>query len=115
MMRRFCFAAAAAALLWSTGTVAAERTVTLAVGNLFCASCPYIVKQTLAQVPGVRRVDVSYSRKTAVVTFDDAKTNVAALTDATSDMGFPSTLKGQAKCLSGDFMSRMNRLSGAPS
>ncbi len=34
-----------------------EQTVPLAVGNLFCATCPYIVKQVLAKVPGVRVVE----------------------------------------------------------
>jgi mercuric ion binding protein len=29
----------------------------------------------------------------AVVTFDDAKTNVGALTKATADAGYPSTVK----------------------
>ena len=96
MLRKYFIAAGAAVLLWPAGAKAAERTVTLAVGNLFCASCPYIVKRTLARVPGVNSVDVSFKKKIAVVTFDDAKTNVAALTGATSGMGFPSTLKDRA-------------------
>jgi mercuric ion binding protein len=79
-------------LLSGPPAVAGEQTVTLAVDNLFCASCPYIVKQTLANVQGVRNVAVSYERKTAVVTFDDAHTSVAALTEATKSMGFPSRL-----------------------
>ena len=58
-----------------------------------CASCPYIVKQTLAAVDGVTDVEVSFAEKSAVVTYDDSKTEVAALTAATGDMGFPSTVK----------------------
>ncbi|NQU62430.1 MAG: mercury resistance system periplasmic binding protein MerP [Rhodospirillales bacterium] len=72
---------------------AAEKTVTLAVENMFCASCPYIVKKSLARVTGVTKVDVSFERKTAMVTFDDAKTNIEALTGATFDAGYPSELK----------------------
>jgi mercuric ion binding protein len=34
--------------------------------------------------------EVSYPEKTAVVTFDDARTTVAALTQATAGVGFPS-------------------------
>ncbi len=80
-----------AALLLSTAPAAAGgATVTLAVEGMTCASCPYIVKQTLAEVPGVSKVKVSFEKKTAVVTYDDAKTNVAALTQATADVGFPS-------------------------
>ncbi len=74
---------------------AAERTVILELGNLFCPSCPYIVHQTLADVPGVRFVEVSYETKTAVVTFEDTETDVAALTDATARIGFPSRLLPQ--------------------
>lgn len=74
---------------------ATERTVTLQVDNMYCASCPYIVKQSLAAVPGVKDVSVSFRNKTAIVTFDSARTNVAALTDATFEMGYPSEVKSQ--------------------
>jgi mercuric ion binding protein len=77
------------ALLASVAT-AAERTVTLAVDGMTCASCPYIVRSVLQEVPGVARADVSYAEKMAVVTFDDARTTVAALTQATAGVGFPS-------------------------
>ncbi len=69
-----------------------EQTVTLAVDNLFCATCPYIVKQVLAKLPGVRVVEVSYETKTAVVTFEDSETDFAALTEATGIVGFPSRI-----------------------
>ena len=41
-------------------------------------------------VPGVASAQVSYQEKTAVVTFDDETTTVAALTAATAAYGFPS-------------------------
>tara|TARA_B100000614_G_scaffold116357_1_gene104461 strand:+ start:410 stop:670 length:261 start_codon:yes stop_codon:yes gene_type:complete len=81
-----------ASILAGTAAVAAQRTVTLAVDGMTCASCPYIVKQSLSRVPGVERVEVSYADKRAVVTFDDSKTDVAALTKATASVGFPSEL-----------------------
>jgi len=71
---------------------AGERTVTLTVENMTCASCPYIVRQTLAAVPGVDQVDVSFEARTVTVTFDDARTDVAALTAATAANGYPSRL-----------------------
>ncbi len=83
-------AAIAAAILINGHALAAQRSVTLAVDGMTCASCPYIVKQTLADVPGVSDVTVSFRKKTAVVAFDDSKTNVAALTTATANVGFPS-------------------------
>lgn len=78
------------ALLVSVDATAAERTVTLAVDGMTCASCPYIVRSVLQEVPGVARADVSYAEKMAVVTFDDAEATVAALTQATAGVGFPS-------------------------
>ena len=80
------------AMIALSGAVAsaAERTVTLAVENMYCDSCPYIVKQSLAKVPGVEKVVVSFERKTATVTYDDQKTAPDALTSATTQAGYPS-------------------------
>ncbi len=83
----------AVGLLVGGTAYAAEQTVTLEVSGMTCASCPYIVKQTLAAVEGVTAVEVSFAEKSAVVTYDDSKTEVAALTAATGDMGFPSAVK----------------------
>ncbi len=92
MNRILAITALAMAMLAAGAAGAAERTVTLKIDNLFCASCPYIVKQVLSDVSGVRTVKVSFKKKTALVTFDDGKASVAALTAATTKLGFPSTL-----------------------
>lgn len=76
--------------LVSGGAHAAERTVRLKVENMTCETCPIVVRQSLKAVPGVGDVTVSMAEKSAVVTFDDAKTTVAALVDATTNAGFPS-------------------------
>ncbi len=68
---------------------AAIETVTLSV-KMWCASCPYIVKRSLEDVAGVLGVDVSYRDQTAVVRFDDTRTDVAALIEATGSLGFSS-------------------------
>lgn len=72
---------------------AATKTVTLAVPGMTCAACPITVKAALAKVDGVERTDVSFEKREAVVTYDDAKTTVAALTKATASAGYPSTVK----------------------
>lgn len=77
--------------------LAATKTVTLAVPSMTCAMCPITVKKALKAVPGVSKVDVSFAKKDAVVTYDDAKTSVSALTKATANAGYPSTLEGQVK------------------
>lgn len=80
--------AAFAAPVW-----AAPQTVTLSIPGMTCSACPLTVKLALNKIPGVSRADVSYERLQAVVSFDDAKTNLQALTKATADAGFPSTAK----------------------
>lgn len=77
--------------------LAANKTATLAIPSMTCPVCPITVKKALDAVPGVSKVDVSYAKKEAIVTYDDAKTNVDALTKATTNAGFPSTVKGQEK------------------
>jgi periplasmic mercuric ion binding protein len=84
-----------AAITLTLGVLAApafagETTVTLAVRNWYCAACPHVVKESLAAVPGVSNVAVSDKTKTAVVTFDDTKTDVKALFKATTEAGYPS-------------------------
>ena len=72
---------------------AATKTVTLAVPGMTCAACPITVKTALAKVDGVEKTDVSFEKREAVVSYDDAKTTVAALTKATAGAGYPSTVK----------------------
>ena len=77
-------------LLPAGSALAAERTVTLAVDNMYCSACPYTVKQSLTKVVGVNEATVFYEKKTAIVSYDDQKTTVAALTVATTQAGYPS-------------------------
>lgn len=77
--------------------LAATKTVMLSIPSMTCPVCPITVKKALNAVPGVSKVDVSFAKKDAVVTFDDAKTSVAALTKATANAGYPSTPEGQVK------------------
>lgn len=86
-------AVAAALLLLAGPAWVASKTVTLAVPGMTCATCPITVKKALTKVAGVTKVDVDLDNLQAVVTFDDAKTTVAALTKATTDAGYPSTVK----------------------
>jgi periplasmic mercuric ion binding protein len=74
----------------ASAAVPAEKTVTLAVKNMYCADCPFVVKKSLEAVPGVAKVAVSYKEKTAIVTYEDSKTDVQGLTEATTKAGYPS-------------------------
>ena len=72
---------------------AATKTVTLSVPGMTCEACPITVKKALSRVGGVEKAEVSFEKREAVVTFDDAKTNADALTKATANAGYPATVK----------------------
>lgn len=72
---------------------AVPKTVKLAVPGMTCATCPITVKKALTNVNGVTKAEVSFEKREAIVTFDDAKTNVQALTKATENAGYPSSEK----------------------
>lgn len=77
----------------SSAVVVSTQTVTLAVQNMDCPLCPFTVRKALENVPGVTKVSVDFYGKTATVAFDPSKTNTQALTEATGNAGFPSTVK----------------------
>ncbi|HFH4753868.1 mercury resistance system periplasmic binding protein MerP [Pseudomonas aeruginosa] len=91
-MKKLATLIALAAAL-STPARAATKTVTLSVPGMTCAACPITVKKALTKVDGVQKAEVSYEKREAVVTFDDAKTNADALTKATANAGYPSSVK----------------------
>lgn len=91
-MKKSLTLAALLAIL-SSPALAAMQTVTLSVPGMTCAACPITIKLALNKVDGVTEADVSYEQREAVVTFDDSQTSVAALTDATANTGYPSTVK----------------------
>ena len=93
MTKLLVSAALTVGVLAGSAALAADRTITLAVKNMYCAECPLIVKKSLEAVPGVVKVTVSYKDKTAVVTYDDSKADLSALTIATTNAGYPSAPK----------------------
>jgi mercuric ion binding protein len=73
--------------------LAVPQTVTLSVPGMTCAACPITVKKALSKVDGVSQVNVTFEKREAVVTFDDAKADTQKLTKATEDAGYPSSVK----------------------
>lgn len=84
--------AVVALTILTTPVWAATDTVTLSVPTMDCPVCPITVKKALTKVPGVSEVKVSFDERLATVTFDDSKTTIDALKNATRDVGYPSTL-----------------------
>ncbi len=89
-MRRYLLLAAA--MLTTAAIAAPPRTVTLQVKNMTCSTCPIAVRKALERVPGVGVASVDFEKKTATVTFDPDRVKPSALTEATTNAGFPSTL-----------------------
>jgi mercuric ion binding protein len=58
-----------------------------------CETCPIVVRKALQRIAGVSSATVDFALKTATVTFDPDQVRPAALTQATTNAGFPSTLK----------------------
>lgn len=82
------------ALMISISVNAAEnKTVTLAVPSMTCGICPITIKKALKSVPGVVAVKPDLDSKTTTVTFNPKKTNIQALTNATANAGYPSSVK----------------------
>jgi mercuric ion binding protein len=94
-MKKLAALAALAAL--TSPARAATQTVTLSVPDMNCAACPITAKKALSIVPGANKTEVSLDRREVKVTFDDAKASAQALTRATKDAGYPSTVLGAAR------------------
>lgn len=78
-------------LLVAGAVLAAPQTATLSVPGMSCASCPVTIKAALSKVPGVASVKSDLAKRQTTVVYDDAKTDLAGLSKATADAGFPST------------------------
>jgi mercuric ion binding protein len=81
-------------MLFAAGVAfaAPPHTVSLAVENMTCGTCPIVVKKALERVPGVSATSVDFDKKTATVSYDPDKATAAKLIQATTEAGFPSKL-----------------------
>jgi periplasmic mercuric ion binding protein len=76
-----------------TGSEKVLKTVTLDVRNMDCPMCRITIRKALEKIDGVQEARVDYETRTARVIFDPAATDIDALTRATRDAGYPSTVK----------------------
>jgi mercuric ion binding protein len=93
-----CLLAALLIFLSPCAFAATPQTTVLDVQNMTCPVCSITIREALKKVPGVIDAKVDYDHKTATVKFDAEKTNPPALVKATTNSGFPSTVRnGGAK------------------
>ena len=77
----------------SFSAMATVQTVTLDVPGMNCSSCPITVKKALSKVNGVQQVKANLEKREAVVTFDDKQTSAEKLSLASTNAGYPATVK----------------------
>ncbi len=70
-----------------------SQSITLDVQNMTCAMCPITIRKALQGVDGVNKANVDFASKTASVTFDPQKTSIEALIKATTNAGYPATVR----------------------
>ncbi len=68
------------------------ETLTLNIGGMTCGGCVKSVTRILENTEGVTKAEISLENKNAVIEFDPAKTNPAALIEAVEDGGFDAGL-----------------------
>ena len=74
---------------------AAEQTVSFDVEKMTCATCPIAVRKAIQRVDGVKDVEVSLENKSAIVTFDPSVTTATEIGKASTDVGFPASVRGR--------------------
>jgi len=79
--------------LTSFGAIAKPQILTLDVPTMTCPVCPFTVAKSLEKVKGVTEVEVMFHAREAQVTYDDEITNPKVLIDATTNAGYPSSVK----------------------
>ena len=85
-----------AALLLANAANAAEQQASIAVGELSCPSCAYIVGSAMEGVPTVKIVDFEEGENwwegTFLVTYDDESATPEMITEAVMSYGYPASV-----------------------
>jgi mercuric ion binding protein len=93
-MMRLLVVIAALILTSSTPVFAGSpETVVLDVQNMTCPLCPITVRKSLRRVAGVVDAQVDLDQHTATVKFDPDKADIATLVKATTNAGYPATVR----------------------
>jgi copper chaperone CopZ len=69
----------------------------LNIEGMHCDSCAADIKETLEELTGVRHVDVTFQRKTAIVDFDENTVQQSTLILKIQDLGYQATISGESQ------------------
>lgn len=96
-MKHIVMSSALAIAALSSAVVAEERTVEIAVSELTCPSCSFIVASSMRGVPSVQFNDFVDGPESGQgvysVTFDDAEASVEGILKAVAANGYPAQLR----------------------
>ncbi len=67
------------------------------IEGMHCDSCAVDIKETLEETAGVRNVDVTFKRKTAIVDFDDETVQQDTIIKRIQDLGYTATVGGESQ------------------
>jgi copper chaperone CopZ len=67
------------------------------IEGMHCDSCAIDIKNTLEDTAGVRHVDVTFKRKTAIVDFDEETVQPETLIKKIQDVGYRATISGESQ------------------
>jgi copper chaperone len=67
------------------------------IQGMHCDSCAVDIKETLEVTAGVRDVDVTFKRKTAIVEFDEEIVQPDTIVKKIQDLGYTATVSGQSQ------------------
>lgn len=65
------------------------------IDGMHCESCAADIKETLEETAGVERAEVTFSGKTANVTFDENTVQQTTLIKKIQDLGYTATVGDQ--------------------
>jgi periplasmic mercuric ion binding protein len=90
-------ATALAVLSFTVAAQAAEKSVKIAVSELSCPSCAYIVSTAMKEVPTVEvgafeQDEVNWWEGTFTVTYDDASATPEMIVEAIMGYGYPASV-----------------------
>ncbi len=67
------------------------------IKGMHCQSCAADIKETLEEMAGVQRADVTFDGQTAIIEFDDATVQQATLVNKIQELGYQATNKNQSQ------------------
>jgi copper chaperone CopZ len=69
----------------------------LNIEGMTCNACAVNIKEELEDTAGVRDVDVTFQRKTAIVNFNEEIVQQSTLIKKIQDLGYTATVSGESQ------------------